>query len=103
MKWKFALLALVSPLLGAAQDRPPQTVHQQAIAALAPGAPAPAPVQHPLPPVGVSALVRELDDWKRANATVGQYPRGHMDIVKWERAQQAGQAAPAVAPQEPAR
>jgi hypothetical protein len=23
-------------------------------------------------------------DWRRANAEVGQFPRGHADIVKWE-------------------
>lgn len=103
MKWKFALPALVLPLVGTAQGVPPQSVHQQAITALAPSTPVPALVQHPLPLVGISALVRELDDWQRANATVGQYPRGHMDIVKWERAQQAGQAAPGAVPQEPVR
>jgi hypothetical protein len=52
---------------------------------------------------GASALVRELDDWKAANATVGQYPRGHQDIVKWERAQTAAPARPPAAPAEGAR
>lgn len=26
-------------------------------------------------------------DWKAANADVGQFTRGHMDILKWEAAQ----------------
>ena len=26
-------------------------------------------------------------DWKRANADVAQFPRGHVDILKWEEAQ----------------
>ena len=26
-------------------------------------------------------------DWKKANADVAQFPRGHVDILKWEEAQ----------------
>ena len=25
-------------------------------------------------------------DWKRANADVAQFPRGHADVLKWEQA-----------------
>ena len=28
-------------------------------------------------------------DWKRAHAEVAQFPRGHADVLKWERAQPA--------------
>ena len=35
------------------------------------------------------------DDWKKANAAVGQFPRGHADLLKWERAQDGKPAAPA--------
>ncbi|WP_295960963.1 hypothetical protein [Rhodoferax sp.] len=28
-------------------------------------------------------------DWKRAHAEVAQFPRGHVDVLKWERAQPA--------------
>jgi hypothetical protein len=28
-------------------------------------------------------------DWKRAHADVAQFPRGHADVLKWERAQPA--------------
>ena len=31
-------------------------------------------------------------DWKRANAEVGQFSKGHADILKWE-ANQAGRKA----------
>ena len=31
-------------------------------------------------------------DWKKANADVAQFPRGHVDILKWEEAQ--GKAKP---------
>ena len=97
MKHFFALLALSAPLLGAAQ-----TVQQQAAAAARPQASASPLRYQPMAPVGASALVVELDDWKAANATVGQYRRGHTDIVKWEKSQAPAQ--PATTPlQEPLR
>ena len=34
--------------------------------------------------------------WKEANAEVGQFPRGHVDLLKWEE-RQPGAAAPAPA------
>lgn len=34
------------------------------------------------------------DDWKKANAAVGQFPRGHADLLKWEQAQGARPATP---------
>ncbi len=36
-------------------------------------------------------------DWKASNATVGQFPRGHADLLKWERAQEK---APGKAPEK---
>lgn len=32
-------------------------------------------------PTGVEA---EQTDWKKANADVGQFRRGHVDLLKWE-------------------
>jgi hypothetical protein len=93
-----ALLALLWPAVALAQGVP-----QQAAQAAAPDAPVPAPTYQPMPAVGASALVRELDDWKSANATVGQYRRGHHDIVKSERAQAAPAPQPQAAPAENAR
>ncbi len=92
MKKTHALLALLWPVLGLAQGVP-----QQAAAAAAPDAPVPAVPYQPMPAAGASALVRELDDWKRVNAAVAEFPRGHRDIVRWERAQ------PRPATPEPAR
>lgn len=43
-------------------------------------------------PTGVEPA---LDDWKKANAAVGQFPRGHADLLKWEQAQEPKPAAPA--------
>jgi len=31
-------------------------------------------------------------DWKTSNAIVGQFPRGHAGLLKWERANPAGPA-----------
>jgi hypothetical protein len=38
----------------------------------------------------------ELVDWKKANADVGQFRRGHVDILRWEaeQARRAGKPAP---------
>ena len=35
-------------------------------------------------PAGVEA---QSLDWKKANAEVGQFPRGHADVLKWEQSQ----------------
>jgi hypothetical protein len=42
-------------------------------------------------PLGVEETV---GDWRKANADVGQFPRGHADLLRWE--EQQGLAAPAV-------
>jgi len=46
-------------------------------------------------------------DWKAANAEVGQFTRGHLDILKWEQGQAGRKAGasglvPAPAPALPA-
>lgn len=56
----------------------------------------------------------EMVDWKKANADVAQFPRGHIDLLKWEEANPgpaprpqpaaaAAPPAPAAAPPSPAR
>lgn len=35
---------------------------------------------------------QEREDWRAANARVGQYARGHIDILKAEKAQATGAA-----------
>jgi hypothetical protein len=35
------------------------------------------------------------DDWKKSNAAVGQFPRGHADLLKWEQARKIPPATPA--------
>lgn len=34
------------------------------------------------------------DDWRKSNAAVGQFQRGHADLLKWEQAQKAKPTAP---------
>jgi len=49
----------------------------------------------PVPPVVYQSVFADTPkgvetqtaDWKRANAEVGQFKRGHIDILKWEEAQ----------------
>ncbi len=41
-------------------------------------------------PVGVE---QTRVDWKKANADVGQFKRGHADLLKWEQEQAQAQAA----------
>jgi hypothetical protein len=43
----------------------------------------------------------ETLDWKKANADVAGFPRGHIDLLKWEESQ-AGASAPAATPAQPA-
>ena len=66
-----------------------------AVAVFNPAAPT-APLQHqPLATSG--AIVTQPGDWKAANAAVAQFPRGHADVLKWEKAQSTvpSQATPA--------
>jgi hypothetical protein len=35
------------------------------------------------------------EDWKKANAEVGRFPRGHIDLLKWEEAQERRTPQPA--------
>ena len=54
------------------------------------------PLRHAaLPPSG--AVETELTDWRQANAAVGEFPNGHVDILRWEAAQ-AGRSTPAPSP-----
>lgn len=49
-----------------------------------------------------TATLAEEADWRQANAEVGQFKRGHMDILRWEEAQAAKvpNATKSIAPRE---
>lgn len=57
----------------------------------------------PVPAVAYRSVFSDLPrgvedtvlDWKAANAAVGQFQRGHADLLKWEQAQARKSAPPA--------
>ena len=98
---RLARLALLAPSLALAQN-PPPTVFDFSGAAdgAAPTAPlvyqaiAPRSAARTLPAQQLGA-----QDWRAANAAVGQFPRGHADLVAWEATEaKAGNAATVSAP-----
>lgn len=89
-----ALLATSPPIHAQARDGQalPQAPSALRPSALDPSAPR-LPLHHtPLPPSGT--VSQEWADWREANAAVAEFPRGHMDILRWE----AGQAGPSAPP-----
>jgi hypothetical protein len=63
-----------------------------------PGAAVPALVYLSVLEGGSKGVVSNSTDWKKANEAVGQFRRGHIDVLKWEeQAQSSGppDAAPA--------
>lgn len=75
-----ALAALAAASL--AQAQPPETG-----TAADPTAQVPRPTDRPLLQDLPRGVETRQEDWKRANAGVGQFPRGHADLLKWEEAQ----------------
>lgn len=65
-----------------------------------PAAPS-APLHHPPLPASGS-LVNQPADWRAANAAVAEFPRGHADVVQWEKAQASGKAPAASGANPPA-
>ncbi len=72
-KRHLAGLLAVGMLPMAAQSVPPYE----------PAAPVPPPRYAPLPLLGTIPQLGETD-WRQANETVGQFTRGHIDILRWE-------------------
>lgn len=92
---RFILLVLASvaaPASGLAQRVPAPS----AAAVADPATPVPAPrYRSALAPEPRGAAPASTD-WKAANAEVGQFRRGHSDLLKWEQTQ--GATPPAAAP-----
>lgn len=57
-----------------------------------PAAPVPPPRYLPLPEPDALPELGELD-WREANDTVGQFTRGHIDVLRWESEQAAATPA----------
>lgn len=85
-----ALLAAPLPLLAAAD-------------AADPAAPVPRPAYRSVFQDTPTGIEQDAADWKKANAEVGQFTRGHIDLLRWEERQTAPAAGPpAAAPAAPA-
>jgi hypothetical protein len=52
-----------------------------------PGAPVPPVVYQSVFNQSPKGVETKSVDWKKANADVGQFKRGHVDILKWEESQ----------------
>lgn len=71
--WMAAALAVLAPAALAADPADPAD----------PAAPVPAP-QYRSVFTGPAGVEEETVDWKKANADVAQFPRGHIDLLRWE-------------------
>ena len=78
-----AALAVASPMLADAAD------------AADPAAPVPLPTYRPVLPATPTDLAEEAIPWRKANADVARFPRGHADLLKWEAAQERQAPSPA--------
>ena len=94
------LVAAASPLAFAqtAAAQPQASPQAQDNRVFSPSAPT-QPLQHQ-PLTASGDIVTQPGDWKAANASVAEFPRGHGDVLKWEKAQgpvtkATEQAAPA--------
>lgn len=81
---------LVCPWLLALSTATPWVMAQTPPTTTPPAAEATAPqralVHTPLPTSGT--VIATLQDWRAANTAVGELPRGHADVLRWEAAQQ---------------
>lgn len=75
-----AALAVASPLLAAAAD------------AADPAAPVPPPAYRSVLPATPTDLAEDAIPWRKANADVARFPRGHADLLKWEAGQEPAPA-----------
>jgi len=79
------LVVLAWPALSLAQNAPDQ--NKTLPAAADAGASVPALRYHSALVYSPRSVVQDQDDWAAANARVGQFARGHADILKAEQAQ----------------
>lgn len=107
--WPAVLALALCPLMASAQ------VRSDALRAADPLSPVTARTPAPAAPVTVSAprlpttAAEALSLWQQANQRVAAFPRGHIDILRWEAGQASAQppsaadAAPALLPGEALR
>ena len=63
-----------------------------------PATPVPAPAYRSAFADLPTGVVQDALDWTKANESVGEFPRGHIDLLRWEEARRRARAAPDLAP-----
>lgn len=76
----------------------PSTYLAATINAADPAAPVPAVLYRSVFSDTSTGVEQTGDDWRKANAEVGQFRNGHVDILKWEETQSTHPAATPGAP-----
>jgi hypothetical protein len=70
------------------------TVQASAVEADAADAPVPRPVYRSAFSTPPASVTEDPIDWRQANREVAAFPRGHADILKWEKAQSPAKQVP---------
>jgi hypothetical protein len=90
--------------LGLAQAQAPGNVRIDPVPTLevsAPGTPVPKAQYRSAFDGLPTGIEQTVVDWRDANANVGQFKRGHVDILKWEEEQARQTPAPSAKPDMP--
>jgi hypothetical protein len=91
-----AVLLSMGSAAALAQTAPyPQPDPEATERAANPATPVPAALYRPVFADLPAGIEQTSIDWKKANADVGQFKRGHADVLKWEQSQGRRPAAPA--------
>jgi hypothetical protein len=83
-----AALAALLPAVGGTTPPQPEAADAAADAA----APVPRVTYRSVFQDTPTGVEEDRTDWRKANADVGQFQRGHIDLLKWEAAQPGGSA-----------
>lgn len=99
--WLLALPLFMGPAAALAQAAPqpssyPRLDPRPTEQAANPATPVPAALYRSAFAGLPAGVEQAAGDWKKSNADVGQFKRGHADLLKWEQSQGAQPAAPAV-------
>lgn len=89
-----ACLALLTPLAALAQGAPPQD-------AARPDAPTAPLVHAAMPPAPQGDTAPSHNAWREAHEAVAEFPRGHADILAWEKQAAASGGQPPRAHKHP--
>ena len=90
--------------LGLAQAQAPGSVRIDPVPTLevsAPGTPVPKAQYQSIFDGLPTGVEQSVVDWRAANATVGQFKRGHVDLLKWEEEQVRQKPVPSGMPDMP--